>query len=331
MLSPTGERTLISAVIPPGPAHINGVHSYWLGSVRSTFLFAALCQSLVLDFFVKSTGRTNLHSMPYLFPMVPDAEGTADCLVALSARLNCLTKRYSKAWSELGLPTGYSYLHSGGGPRLPGLGATFSSWEWSKPIRSDLGRRQALVEIDVLASIALGLSLEDLTAIYRVQFPVLQQYERERLYDQNGRQIPTSSTAAGEAAVSLVKLGEILKEQVGFDLTREYLPADDETVELLAKTIKIGKKEAGVLGVSERCTMADIMVTTTVTYYDEERPEGYEVELVGIRYIDPGLEPPMERVYPTPWTRCDREEDYRVAWAEFERRLGRASDAEVQA
>lgn len=30
-----------------------------------------------------------------------------------------------------------------------------------------------------------------------------------------------------------------------------------------------------------------------------------------------------ERVYPTPWTRCDREADYRQAWAEFERHLGK--------
>jgi hypothetical protein len=58
---------------------------------------------------------------------------------------------------------------------------------------------------------------------------------------------------------------------------------------------------------------------------DEDHPEGRPVRLVGLRYTDPGLEPRMERVYPTPWTRCDREADYRQAWAEFERRLGRAA------
>ena len=47
------------------------------------------------------------------------------------------------------------------------------------------------------------------------------------------------------------------------------------------------------------------------------------MRLVGLRYTDPGLEPRMERVYPTPWTRCDREADYRQAWTEFERRLGK--------
>ena len=45
------------------------------------------------------------------------------------------------------------------------------------------------------------------------------------------------------------------------------------------------------------------------------------VPLGGIRYSDPGLEPLLERVYPTPWTRCDREADYRQAWTEFERRF----------
>jgi hypothetical protein len=33
-------------------------------------------------------------------------------------------------------------------------------------------------------------------------------------------------------------------------------------------------------------------------------------------------------MYPTPWTRCNREEDYRVAWAEFERRLGKTASAD---
>lgn len=28
---------------------------------------------------------------------------------------------------------------------------------------------------------------------------------------------------------------------------------------------------------------------------------------------------PEERTYPTPWTRCDREDDYGVAWEAFEK------------
>ena len=56
---------------------------------------------------------------------------------------------------------------------------------------------------------------------------------------------------------------------------------------------------------------------------------GRPVRLVGLRHTDPGLEPRMERICPTPWTRCDREADYRQAWAEFERRLGKKMPEDI--
>ena len=68
---------------------------------------------------------------------------------------------------------------------------TFTSltgeWEWHTPLRTDYERRQALVELDVLASMALGITLNELIDIYRLTFTVLSGYEDDTWYDANGR------------------------------------------------------------------------------------------------------------------------------------------------
>ena len=52
----------------------------------------------------------------------------------------------------------------------------------------------------MLAAMALGLTLDELLTIYRVQFPVLQQHERRLLFDQRGMEVPVR-TVAGELGI----------------------------------------------------------------------------------------------------------------------------------
>jgi hypothetical protein len=91
------------------------------------------------------------------------------------------------------------------------LGAIGPKWKWATPLRRAADRRQALVEIDAIVAIMLGITAEELLTIYRTQFPVLQKYERDALYDANGRQLP------GKLASEYRKKGALKAEDLTVD------------------------------------------------------------------------------------------------------------------
>lgn len=319
MLSPTGERTFIPAIIPAGAPTTGGLLAAAFSDPEDLARFAGLGASVVLDFLVKSMGKANLN--PNELAQLPALKEGWPEIVARALRLNCLGDYFSSLWESCFSSDFCRDQFVSEDARLGSWSGLSASWGKHCSLSGDLERRHALLELDVLSAMALGLSMAELLTIYRAQFSILIQYERERMYDQHGRAVPAAKTVAGKPAVSLIDLAVVLKEQVGFDVHAEYHPDGSNTQELRAQEVRLGKKEAGVLGVPERCTMADLLAETDVRWRDASHPDGRPVRLVGLRYTDPGLEPHTERVYPTPWTRCDREADYRQAWAAFERRL----------
>lgn len=194
MIGSDSERTLSGAILLPKTMHIGGVVSVTFKSYWHLCEFASLSSSIPLDFYVKTLKITDIHANRLLpFPMGIDNKYKV-ALYSRILQLNCLTMAYFDLWQSCWLP---EYAHeewSLSDPRLKPFTGLTEEWTWDTPLRNYFERRQALVEIDVLAAMALGLSLKDLELIYTIQFPVLQQNENDTWYDAKGNIVFTCSS-----------------------------------------------------------------------------------------------------------------------------------------
>ena len=193
MMNQPGERTLISALLSPRTAHIGTIISATLHDVTKTIELQGLVSSLVLDFYIKSIAMGAIHASRFLSFPLGIADEYKPALFVRTLQLNCLTKYYADLWQELWQDEYKAEQWSIDDPRLKPFDTLTREWQWATPLRNYFERRQALVEIDVIAAMALGLSLKDLEMIYSIQFPVLQQNEGDTWYDQKGNIVFTCS------------------------------------------------------------------------------------------------------------------------------------------
>lgn len=259
------ERSLIAAIIPPKVCHVGGIESMALESESSLLDLSAATSSLPLDFLIKASAISDLHeSQAARLPWLSLCNTSKNRIL----RLTCVSNAYSDFWNRNWVNADVLEWSSAD-PRLHRHGPVEGpvTWDRSAGLRTEFARRMALVEIDVLVSQVLGLTLEQLIEIYRIYFPVLQEYEAGTWFDQNGRIVWTCSKGL---------------PGVGWLDDRGKSPGRAAWEKILVEN----------------------PVELTCTAMDDTMPGGPRT---------------ITRHFVGPFTQCDRIEDYRRAWAHFER------------
>lgn len=286
-VSISGERTTRPIIGIKGLAHVNSISSIVFKDVKNTVDMAAIMSSTLVDFYVKSAGMAHLWinqlvRLPYFENITP--------LLVRCLALNCITDHYSELWSLMWKDDFKDQAWSqADDPRLDSKFFSQLSPAWNRncAIRNEFARRMALVEIDVIVAREIGLTLEELLLIYKVQFPVMQGYERDTWYDINGRIIFTNSKSL--SGVGLSRIGGRNTPEVTIKT-----PDGNEITQRFGWEDLIDMQEGGRLPPG---------TTIATTMVDDTQPGGARSR-------------PM--VFIAPFSLANREEEYRVAWKYFQ-------------
>ncbi|MEV4019906.1 class I SAM-dependent DNA methyltransferase [Nonomuraea angiospora] len=193
------ERSLFASLIPPGPTHVNQVHTLTMEDARATVLNAGFWAALPLDYLLRITGRPDLHmSDAKRMPAADSCHPLAPALLLRTLRLNCLTNAYADLWAELYDPAWEQETWASLWPGLKPLAEGVATrWHYGTPLRTERERRAVLVELDAMVACWLGMTADQLAVIYRSRFPVLAEREAQIWFDANGRKIAANHNTYG--------------------------------------------------------------------------------------------------------------------------------------
>lgn len=254
MVGTASERTLAPSIFYPKTSHIHVVSSVIFKDLNLLVEATGLMSSIALDFFIKTLGKGGIYSSTLKSLPLGIENIYKPALFARTLRLNSVTSRYSDLWKEVWNPEYKEEQWSIIDSRLKPWDALTEEWNHDTPLRNYFERRQALVEIDVIAAMALGLSLDQLIMMYEIQFPVLQQNENDTWYDAEGKIVFTCSkglTGVGldrkrNAKTGMLGWEDIRGEQIDDNTYRGTMPTHTHTIDPAKSELYGGQQQTFV-------------------------------------------------------------------------------------
>jgi hypothetical protein len=197
MIDPEGARTIMSALLPPYVGHTSGISGISIADEKELLLALGCLCSLPVDYMVKATAKANFQASTIRsMPTIESKSHYADEIIVRVLKLNCLTKQYAELWERM-----VKQIKNRNKLSIQ-LNQIKDEWDIEAAFRTDLERREALLEIDVLVSMAFGMKLDDLITIYNLQFHILKNQEADTWYDSNGRIVFTNNRALNNVGFS---------------------------------------------------------------------------------------------------------------------------------
>lgn len=195
MVDLTHERTLKGAILPPKAAHTNSLISVVTENIPLLLELSGLSSSIVFDTYIKIYGAKHIQpSRIEGFPCGIDSKYHS-ALFARVLMLNCVNTYYADLWNEAFEESFRRDAWSKDDVRLKPFCSLPALWDGTAVLRNEFERRQALVEIDVISAMALGLTLDELLLLYDIYFPISQKYEADTWYDRNGAVVFTARSS----------------------------------------------------------------------------------------------------------------------------------------
>ncbi len=185
MICAKGERTLQTAIIPPGVAHINGINTLCFQNYSELIRVTSLSQSLIYDFFCRSISGSNLTKSFYKkLPILNKNQLKSKLITHLAIRtlrLNSISTYYQELWQDQFSQSFKDCDFEGSDfkPKLPYSKLT-KKWVRNSCIRDRKARDQALCEIDAIVALLFNFEKDTLLNLYRSQFGVLQNNFQDR-------------------------------------------------------------------------------------------------------------------------------------------------------